>query len=466
MNEKRLNVLVSIPTDRAKAFLDSRLFPALRERYKVTVLTYLALREDARQAYGVDGMEFCAALEPQGKIARAALAVAEAVRRLGFQYQWRRKEPVHARAWSATVRYRTLMPLCERPALKRLLVRIVAAVARFGLSRQVLFRLVSEFVLRDQGVAKPLRAFAPSVIICSGQASMQEQILGFYASRNGIGAIWLPASPDDVYYNGYPMTEFNVVCAWGPWMRRRLERHHRYRANQVADIGVVMTRIQTDLLRATGGYNIREALDIPGDARIVTYLSVINSGAAETTPAVDALASAVESGRIRNAVIVLRTSPWEDPSGLLRRYGNDPHVRVQVGAGGQFDRAGDQNLAEHARTMRESSVVIMGSITSSVHQTAVWGIPTILNNTELRPMPDDAYSPTFYEEVDLNEFFSAGLPVAHSLEELCDLVAAHLEEPGLNADVWARIASDWDYQNESYVEDFLRLVDGALRHSP
>ena len=465
--ERRDTVVLSVPTAKAKMLLDSLVFRELKRRYRVLVFSYLAGRRDAVLHYGGPNVTFLPEVRPHGRLGGLLARLLEAGRGLGYQFG-RRGDPLVGSVWRQTPRFRDIGSGRRRGVVRRALVYAVAMAFSTARAWRALVWLLGWRIV-DRDVESLLARERPVAMVVSGQGqgTLQELVLGATCRRLGIPSIWLPVTGDDSIYNGYLMDDHRALCAWGPQMRRQLEGFHGVDPERIVNIGILMTRLQTELLAVCPGPDLRARLGIPPRLKIVTYFSVINSLAADTAPAVDALAAAVEDGRLRDTAIVLRTSPAEDPGELIERYKNSPHVWVQVGAWQEFDRSGGSVFADHARAIRECDVLVMGSLTSAIFQTTVWGIPVVLNSTELHDYPWDARRPSTPEAVDALGFFSAGLPVAHSLPELIELVQARLKDPELGRASSARIAAEWDYQDPQYAANVLALVDGTAegKHS-
>lgn len=60
------------------------------------------------------------------------------------------------------------------------------------------------------------------------------------------------------------------------------------------------------------------------------------------------------------------------------------------------------------------------------------------------------------------DFFKGGLPAAHALEELVELINGYRDNPEKDRDVWRRIVEEWGYQSYSYSEDFVGVAEGAI----
>lgn len=455
-DSRRRSVFISVPTARSKLILDSRIFAALRARFNVHVFGGLSDGPGIERAYGGARVFWHPEVRVASWSGRMVLRFLEAARSLGFKYR-KRREPGMKIRWDLTIGYRQIMPAVRRGRFRRLVLSALA----WATARRLVWRLVRRSAdpwVADRGLERLIASERPTAMIVSGYPSPQEIAFALVARRMGIRCIMVPVSPDDAFDRGYLMAEYDAIAAWGPAMRRNLERLHEVDPARIANLGVLTTRLQSEILSSDAGFDTRASLGIPERARIVTYLSVVNYETSETFAAVDALASAVRSGELPDTVIVLRTSPWEDATEARARYGGNPHVRVQDSGARPLGAAGTEALAEHASMLRASTVLIMGSFTSSVFQAAVWGVPTILNRAE-RKGPPELIAPFAHEEDDPSGTISAGLPLAWSLGELLRLTKAYLANPGMHDDVWDRIGRDWDYQDDDYVEHFLRLLD-------
>jgi hypothetical protein len=458
MTVPKRTVVLSVPTLKSKSLLDTRMLRALKERYRVIVVGYLSDRPDIIDAYAEQDLEFAPAAKPSRKVGHIVARLLESTRELGFQFHYRR-HPWVGMAWRATLKFRNLEPIVQRPLVRRAFLRALA----FSSQRRWLWRryarLLSRFI-RDRELEEMLVRERPEAVILTGQgqSSPQELVLGMAAQRFKLRTIWLPITNDDPMFNGHLVTEHDAVCSWGPIMTTQFHEFHGIPTERIIRLGNVSTRMQEDLIEEETDQNLHERLGIPPDRPIVTYFSVINSAATASIPAVDALSAAVGNGRLNGAAIVVRPSPVEDNGPLMQRYENDPNVWVQNTGAHEFDGAGSKFFAEHAVIVKESDILILGSLTSAQFQSAVWGVRTILNATELEDYPTDAYKPTVYEDVDLAGFFSSGLAVAHDFDELCDLTVRYLDDPSEGLAACSHIARDWDYQNENYIEDFLQLI--------
>jgi hypothetical protein len=449
-------IYISIPTDRVKFFLDSKIFTALRARYEVHVFGQLSGQPEIERAYGGPGVFFHPAVRADSWSGRMVSRFLEAARSLGLKYRQRREPGVGIRL-RYTIRYRQLAPPVER----RLLLRLLLWALAWAAAKRPVWRLIRMMAYRwvvDRDFERLVTEEQPVAMIVSGQPSPQETAFALVADRQNVNCIMAPVSPDDTHDRAYLMTDYDAIVAWGPWMRRSLERFHDVDPDRIADLGVLTTRLQSEILSSGSHFDIRASLDIPDEERIVTYLSVENYETANTFAAVDALAAAARSGQLDKAVIVLRTSPWEDATAALTRYRDNPHVRVQDSATRSFDGPGTEALAEHASLVRASTVLIMGSITSSLFSAAVWAVPTIHNRAE-RSVFAEMLEPTpLGEKEDPSGLILAGLPVTHALDELVQLTSAYLTTPGMHDQVWDRIARDWDYQDPDYVHKFASLI--------
>jgi hypothetical protein len=237
---------------------------------------------------------------------------------------------------------------------------------------------------------------------------------------------------------------------------------HGIPPGKLVKLGIPAHRTYERLVGPHSGYDLHERYGIPRDKRIVTYLSIWRLGFLDMFPSIDYLLAAIESDRLKDVVILIRTSPWEDPTEILLAYGARENVRVQVSGNDQKpDFAGTAHQLEYAETMRQSDVVVASTTTTPIFLACRFGRPSIANMVELSEYPAEGLRPSTLEKADALGFFEDGLPAAHSLDELVDLVDVYLKNPRSNEVTWRRIGSSWDYGEPEHVRMFLGLLPDA-----
>ena len=88
-----------------KNFLDTALYPALKERHSIHIFSYLSDQEDFRDTYGGDAVEF----HPSPKIRSGwrgrAYRLSEILGYFGYFYRWRKG--LAKVYWTALTKYKT-----------------------------------------------------------------------------------------------------------------------------------------------------------------------------------------------------------------------------------------------------------------------------------------------------------------------------------------------------------------------
>lgn len=448
------NLIFAINSERAKFILDTRVFAAAKTRFQVHIFSYLVKTAQAQSYYGDHSAVFHDPAQFFNTAHSQSVKLADIARVAGFQYR-NRGDPWVGLKWDATYRLRSTLPVIYRSYRDRLALSLIAgASSRAWVWKRLLDRATERAL--NGSFAHLIRQLEPSMYVCCGVPDFRSLVLARAARRMGFRTMLIPVSADEVLDAGYLSPAFDYVCAWGERMTQLLVSRHGIPQRNVVPLGNLSTRLQTECLQS-GVPEIRPQFRLDSDAKIVTYLSVLNSAASETIPAVRYLAGQLAIAYPK-AAIVVRTSPWEDAGLIIDAFRYAPNVRVQNTALQRFDSPGIEVLAAHAALCRSSSVVIMGSPTSSLFQTCVWGVPTIVNDATLRPEAGLALSPADLERADPSGLLAAGMPVAHSLDDLVTLTLAFLRNPDHKRETWAKIAAEWDYQVPDYVERFLRVV--------
>jgi len=452
-------ILLSIPLDRCKILLDTRLYRELSARFPVAVVSYLSDRPEFREAYGAGGVHFYGRPELRGRWRWRAYNFTEILRHFAFLFRFRRGAT--RMYWRGETRYRWATPEDRRPHYLREAVLTVLAWAevRFSLRRRIL-KMAGSWIFANPDVDSIFAQFRPTVFVSTAHKSDQEKILAYHASRRRLRSVFIPDSTDSFNMNGDLFHEFDVYCLWGPRMRRHAMLLHGIPENRFLPLGIPAHRAYEELLQSDP-FDVRGTFGIADGVRIITYLAIWRGGFLDFHASIDALLGAIASDRIPNAVLLLRTCPWEDPAEVIARYQGRPHIRIQVAANDSTpDFAGDTQAREYAWTLFQSSVIVMSATTGALLQSCRMGIPTIANMVELSPYPEGAFSPRRLEEADPVDIFKSGLPAAHSFDELIDLVNRYLDDPRRDEHVWRTIAEDWDYADPQYVARFIRAVEG------
>jgi len=360
-------------------------------------------------------------------------------------------------AWYRTITYRQMQPLIRRNRSRVLALTFMARVASISITWRLLRRLLYRRLV-DPQFQQLLIDERPVTVLLTGQETPQEIGMSLAADRHGVPSVLVPVSPDDIYDRGYLLANYRQIVSWGPGFGDRLEKLHGVNPARLSKSGMLITRLQEELLQSYSAEDERIALAVPAGKRIVSYLSVANYEAADTVASVTALAEAIEVGDLENVVIVLRTSPWEDAGVARARFKDNPHVRVQDSGELPFDTPGPELLARHAALVKASSVLVMGSITSSLFQAAAWDIPSILDRTG-QDQESKTATPVLFEDADPSGMIADGMPVTQTPEELIETIKRYLDSPGWDSEVWRTIANKWDYQDDNYVDNFMSMIE-------
>jgi hypothetical protein len=467
----RPTVLVSIPMDRCvKNFLDTRLFTALRARFDVCIVSYLADDAGFRRTYGGEGVSFLSAPRFLSRLRERIYNLAEIARFHGFYF--RHRHDVARVHWRAATLYR--YPEDYGPGkdarprrLRYLAFNLVAGLGGLLRLDRVLAKLLGGWYFAQPALESWMRSRKPVAYIATAHRTDQEKFVAHHAARFGVRSILLPDSWDNFIVDGYQFHEFDLYGVMGPVMARQLERIHDVQAARQRALGVPVRRMYEEVL-ANGSYDLHARFSISPATPIVTYIAVSTMACYDTVEIIERLARSIDQGELPPAVILVRTQPGQDPAEYFRRLGSHPAVRIQVagsrGGGGEgrvdFDRR-DENL-EYAATIARASVVV-SNLSACVVDGCAADVPTIMNAVELSAYPPGGFSPRALVDLDPFELLETGLPVARSMPELIAAVAGALRDPAASAASRRRAAQASDYGTRDYVERFLEMVTGEAR---
>lgn len=454
-------ILLSIPLDRCKSFLDTPIFRALKQRHQIFVFSYLADREEFTGAYSEENIRFYPAPMILGSLRYYLFNLTEIFRHFGFLYKWR--NGATALYWPAQTKYKwgdPRQPNKNRP-VRYFALLILSSIGNVFPLRKLLITFLGRWIYWNPGLDMFFKEYQPTVYICTAHKTDQEKILAYYASKYKLFSIFVPDSTDNFAINGFTFHDFDWYCMWGSRMNEHAKQLHGIKNSKLVKLGVPVNRLYEDLIKRRHNYNFRNQFQIPPSLNIITYLSIFRQGYQDLIPTIDYLLECIDSGQIKDSVLLLRPSPWEDSTELEERYGTCDGIRIQSVPKGGFDAPGNYRQIQYIETLRQSSVVVMSAITGAVLQSCLLGIPTIANVVQISEYAVEGVSPQSFWKRDPLNMFKAGLPAAHSLEELLGLINGYLDDPQKDRDIWKRIADEWDYRNPRYVEDFMGLIEGV-----
>jgi hypothetical protein len=460
-------LFVSIPHERCKPLLDTDIFAALKARYDIHIFSYLADSPAIRQFYAGPGVTFHPEPKFRSRWRWRLYNFTEILRHFAFLHRWR--HGATKLFWHAETLYQWVSPehfKTKRPVRKAILTVLAWLERAFGM-RRIIVGLAGPWMFRNAELQRLFERLEPAGYIGTAHKTDQEKVLAYFAGRYGVRSIFLPDSTDNFSVNGGSFHDFDYYCMWGPRMYAQARALHDLPPEKLVKLGIPAHRTYERLVGPRSGYDLHERYDIPRSHRIVTYLSIWRLGFLDMFPSIDYLLAAIESGRLKDVTILIRTSPWEDPTEILQAYGGREHVRVQVsGNDSKPDFPGVAHQLEYAETMRQSDVVVASTTTTPIFLACRFGRPSIANMVELSEYPAEGLRPSTLETADALGFFEDGLPAAHTLHELVDLVDFYLKNPQSNEVTWRRVGSSWDYGEPDHVPMFLSLLPGAREDRP
>lgn len=460
-------VVISIPYARClKTFLDTPLYREIKARHSIHLVSYLTADPAFREAYGGPKVSFGPRPEIRDKRRRSVFQLMEAFRVLGFLFRWRGQ---HTR-----VSWRTLVNASgnerPRPLALRLALVVISLLGHAFRLDALMKAVLGNWILRDDDVDRMFTIERPDILICTAHGSEEETILCRYAMKYKVPSLLAPNTPDAFLFNGFLAHQYEWMCVAGPEDRRFLERLHNVRADRIVNLGIMANRLFAEIARGADPARFRDRLGIPPDRRVIYYLSTTPAYYRDLQPTIDHLLTAIESGALPPAVIVLRAVPTDDLRALKERYGRDPRVRIQVAGPKSLGMVvpvdssrADEDYLDFVETLQSSAVMVMSGLTSASLHAMLFDVPVVSSIVEVSRYPWWSFSPRAGMQWNDLGMRSRGLPLARTLDELVHSIAASIKDPASGRDARARILRDWDYQNDRYADEVLAILDGVAR---
>jgi len=308
--------------------------------------------------------------------------------------------------------------------------------------------------LRSQAKTVSCQFASGDVVLSFGNVSYLEMIVALAADRAGIRSVWIPMTPDEVVSNGYHVGHKTTTCSWGPWITEALKKFRGASVGKIIESGNVMSRYQEQLLAEAEGKTFHDLLGVARDVKIVSYFAIDNYESREAVETLSTLLVELDSEYVL-VVRGLQTDRRDFDSGENAPL---PGVLFRSPVMTDWGVVPDEFWLEHAFTLRDSEVVVFGTLTSGLYQAVVWGTPIIINGIDPEGSSSRPLGPAQAIEDDLAGLVSAGVDHAHSYDELKGVVRDVLVSPTAAKSMAEEIAQLWDYRDPEFVEIVIRAI--------
>ncbi|MBV9988003.1 MAG: hypothetical protein JO301_10005 [Chitinophagaceae bacterium] len=304
-------------------------------------------------------------------------------------------------------------------------------------------------------------------MVQSASWGFQDRLLAHAARRHNWETILIPYTTDQLYTNGYLMSDFKAICVQGPLEKDFAERFHSPAADRLIELGSAWFRnidiIKNELpLLASGAGNRKRRIIYSGSTS--EYFPT-----ASEYKGLDTLLEAINQNTISNAVIVYRPfghTP-ELRKAINERYSSIPNLVIEYAQGACYGLSAyaslseKEELKEYILQIMDADLLVMCLASTLSLDAAYLGVPTIANHVDETGTLVKRHTDLLYEK----EGGIRGvpdIPVAHSYEDLITGVQLLLNDRARAQDQCRKTSLQWDYPETDFQETLREIISKPI----
>jgi hypothetical protein len=471
-------VILSIPFSRNFRYLaSSKIYKELRMQNDVLIVTPGCVASNAiEMEFGGDSVRFYyfnKTFSCLSKVPRSIYLLTEGLRRFGYYYKYRNNQLSYY--WKTTIsKHGSILDkdgyIKHQSLIYRLSCRFLGIVGGNKNIWRGLSNLFGDWIFDTSEIHNISSMYDEVVIIQTANWGYQERLLSFLSYENKYNTILVPYTTDQILINGHIISDCNVYCPQGEIEKEYLINLHGVSKNKICELGMIWLRV----LENTDAFKkriIRSDLTGKGKGKgkiKIMYTGLTFSGfpMAAELESVDRILAEIESKNINANMLVYRpvVSNVEDQYAIETRYSNNNSIELQwpqtsmIGVNDKLESSVVNEIEGYVQQVSDIDLMIMSATTTMAFDAFKMDIPCIANFYN----PNGSFLKNDFSKsyVDTDEFIlsAKGMPVVHNLDELVHETKRLLNDPRQVKDTKVSTFSQWDYQNENYIRDFMSLL--------
>lgn len=472
MKVSRSLVVFSVPYTRiARVLLSNNILNAIRHRADIVVVGPFDDDDAFLKSHVAQGIRFLRFDHKQEKSRFLTLlyAISETLRTVGYWFSYRRNGLDYY--WKIQQHDLGIDGQDTKKPMKNIVVRkVLGVVGSISSSWRLIDAAIGRYFFRFPSLDEIVGSYDQVSLIQAASWGMQDRLLAWYARKFGWRTVLIPYTTDQIWINGYLLCDYSTVCAQGSFEQRCAINYHSVPKDRISTIGSMWFRSIDEY------YAKHQIRNSPQEKqrRQILYAGVAREFFPRESEydALTALLAAGEKGRFGEYELIYRPyiTDANERSEVVARVSAMPGVALQftetdtTSLTAVNDEGIEHSTLSYLRRIAAADVLVMSHTTSLGWDAAYLGCGVIANfadatgvlarrNTHLRFLPG----------VGLD--CAPGLPVAHSLDQLVDLVAEQLRDPAARASSGRGILAEWDAPATDLPEMLARAIFGPQSES-
>jgi len=463
---KRL-VILSVPYQRLiRVLLSDYILNKLCEQADVLIISPFALNPTFQKDFNDESIHFLqwTAPEKMKKPLGWLYIVSESLRTLGY---WRRHGKKGMEYSLANIYVQLGFDGDDKKIsfFKRVIFYMLSIIGVWSGAWRVIDRLIGPSLFNFPALQNFAHDYKQVTLIQSANWGMQDRMLAWMGREERWRTTLIPYTTDQLYCNGYLISDFNAVCVQGTAEDGFARELHNLPSSRIKHLGSVWFRHIEQ---------INKSLSLVKDSnksgiRKILYAGVSNRYFPRSSEylGLEILLNACSTGELNNVHIIYRPlgETAEIRNEINERYHNTPNLTIQYAQRSCFgleefcDGPNSEGLREYIGQLIEVDILVMCLVTSLMLDLASVGIPTVCNMVDPTNVLAKRNTQLFFNKEGRFDIFES-VPVIHNQTDLVPAINELLNDKEKATDQVRQVASQWDYPKANFQNILLESVFG------
>jgi len=456
--------IISVPNQRQiRVLMGSHILKPILKSSDIAIVAPFADEENFKIQFLKKGVSFIEWHEPlnKGLITNKLYDVSEMLRRYGYLFRHRHNDLFSYLLQNSVVKHQQGNRLLIFPLWKRAIYYLIWIFGTWSKAWRILDFIVAPKLFNNHKLIELSSKYSGITLIQSSSWGMQDRMLSWNARRYKWRKIMLPYTTDQLYMNGYLMSDFDVVCAQGPIEESYAKKFHSIDDSKIIQLGSSWLRMIDSI-----GYDKLKAANIEDKTKTIIYAGSQSEffSIESEFQGLDLLLSAIKSKELGNIRIIYRPllQSLDIQNRINSRYSNNSFIEIQYPdnyALGLDEFSGDLSLnasvLEHSKQLIGADLMIMCFITSLCIDAAYLGVPTISYCVDKTGYLEKRKTSLAYSG---NWAGLDHIPHVVNDKDFISLVKQLLESQKLADENYQLTVKKWDFPKEFFDEGFIKAI--------
>ena len=385
MKNKNHLVILSIPFSRInKVLLSPLIRETLQKKANLLIISPFAENKEFQNEFGFSNIYFfkIKTLKNMSHIFRTLYLCSEIMRTHGYWTRFRN----NGMSYFFVNRFVNPGPNGEDrkfSIIKRFIYGILGLLGAWEKSWELIDKIIGPFIFKNYKLIKICQKYKKITLIQSASWGMQDRALGWISRKNKWRKVLIPYTTDQLYCNGYLISDFDIVCVQGTCEFDFAIKYHNLSRNRIKKLGSAWARYIEVLQKRVKNKNT-----VIKRKKIIGYAGVssIYFPSKSELFGLEILLEAINQGKIEEAELVYR--PLVQQKEIDKKFKNKSldlsNLSIQTSQKACFgmedydDSIGyEESLEEFIDQISKYDLLVMAGFTSLSIELAYIGIPSI-----------------------------------------------------------------------------------------